>query len=240
MKPYQFTLIRKLAFPYQCCGLILFHSVVVSSKVFCYTNNDHLYELLWLANRQKYSLLATSTTSWFLRVAPGTTLRNRVIVLLAAKAGLRAGEIANLTWDMVLDPTGGISSVIELRDIAAKNGSGRLIPVAPRTSACPRCLSQSFDRQRPGRSIRAWRSDDAIEHRGLVQPRIPEHRSAWLLLPFRTPHVHHPGGAVGSSGRWLAARRPIASRPSVDPNHPTVHRRRHRCPAEAGRHDLTA
>jgi integrase len=58
-------------------------------------------------------------------------LRNRLIVLLAAKAGLRAGEIANLTWDMVLDPTGEISSVIELRDAAAKNGSGRLIPVHP-------------------------------------------------------------------------------------------------------------
>ena len=58
-------------------------------------------------------------------------LRNRVIVLLAGKAGLRAGEIANLTWNMVLDPTGAVGSVIELRDIAAKNGSGRLIPVHP-------------------------------------------------------------------------------------------------------------
>ncbi len=58
-------------------------------------------------------------------------LRNRVIVLLAAKAGLRAREIAKLTWDMVLDPTGGVGSVIELRDAAAKNGSGRLIPVHP-------------------------------------------------------------------------------------------------------------
>jgi integrase len=58
-------------------------------------------------------------------------LRNRVIVFLAAKAGLRAGEIANLTWDMVVDPTGEIGSVIELRDLAAKNGSGRLIPVHP-------------------------------------------------------------------------------------------------------------
>ena len=28
-------------------------------------------------------------------------LRNTVMVLLSAKAGLRAGEIANLTWDMV-------------------------------------------------------------------------------------------------------------------------------------------
>jgi integrase len=54
-----------------------------------------------------------------------------VIVLLAAKAGLRASEVANLTWDMVVDPTGDIGSVIELRDHAAKNGSGRLIPVHP-------------------------------------------------------------------------------------------------------------
>jgi integrase len=58
-------------------------------------------------------------------------LRNRVIVLLAAKAGLRASEIAKLTWDMVLDPTGDIGSVIELRDAVAKNGGGRLIPVHP-------------------------------------------------------------------------------------------------------------
>jgi integrase len=33
-------------------------------------------------------------------------LRNRVIVLLSAKAGLRAGEIANLTWDMLVDANG--------------------------------------------------------------------------------------------------------------------------------------
>jgi integrase len=32
---------------------------------------------------------------------------------------------------MVVDPTGDVGSVIELRDIAAKNGSGRLIPVHP-------------------------------------------------------------------------------------------------------------
>jgi hypothetical protein len=50
-----------------------------------------------------------------------------VIVLLAAKAGLRAGEMAHLTWDMALDPTGHIGSVIEVHDTAAKNGSGPLI-----------------------------------------------------------------------------------------------------------------
>jgi integrase len=54
-------------------------------------------------------------------------IRNQVIVLLSAKAGLRAGEIANLTWDMVVDPNGAVSTAIELRDHAAKKGSGRLI-----------------------------------------------------------------------------------------------------------------
>jgi integrase len=54
-----------------------------------------------------------------------------VIVLLAAKAGLRACEIASLTWDMVLNPIGDVGSVVELHDQAAKNGSGRLIPAHP-------------------------------------------------------------------------------------------------------------
>jgi integrase len=58
-------------------------------------------------------------------------LRNRVLVLLSAKAGLRASEIANLTWAMVLGPTGQVSGSIELHDAAAKNGSGRMIPMHP-------------------------------------------------------------------------------------------------------------
>src|SRR3984893_11198986 len=58
-------------------------------------------------------------------------LRNTVMVLLSAKAGLRAGEIANLTWDMVVDSACQVGSVIELRDHAAKKGSGRRIPMHP-------------------------------------------------------------------------------------------------------------
>ena len=62
-------------------------------------------------------------------------LRNSVIVLLSAKAGLRAGEIANLTWDMLVDANGHISGLIELRDQAAKKCSGRSIPVHPDVAA---------------------------------------------------------------------------------------------------------
>src|SRR5476651_1707007 len=57
--------------------------------------------------------------------------RNRVIVLLSAKAGLRAGEIANLTWPMITDPNGDIGNVIALEDRVAKKKSGRVIPLHP-------------------------------------------------------------------------------------------------------------
>src|ERR1700753_2404590 len=56
-------------------------------------------------------------------------IRNTAIVLLSVKAGLRAAEIANLTWPMVLDPHGQIGHGIELLDCAAKKKSGRRIPL---------------------------------------------------------------------------------------------------------------
>ena len=58
-------------------------------------------------------------------------LRNQVIVLLSVKAGLRAAEIANLTWEMVVDPMGEIATTLELQDRVAKKGSGRVIPIHP-------------------------------------------------------------------------------------------------------------
>ena len=62
-------------------------------------------------------------------------LRNRVIVLLSAKAGLRANEIANLTWDMVLGPQ--VSGIIELRDHAAKKRSAVVSSLSIRNSVPP-------------------------------------------------------------------------------------------------------
>lgn len=55
--------------------------------------------------------------------------RNRAILLLSIKAGLRAGEIAKLTWPMVCCPDGKLGETIELHDIAAKKCSGRTIPM---------------------------------------------------------------------------------------------------------------
>ncbi|MCW5675343.1 MAG: site-specific integrase [Xanthobacteraceae bacterium] len=55
--------------------------------------------------------------------------RNAIIVLLSVKAGMRAGEIAKLTWEMVLDPQGNVADVITIHDKIAKMGSGRRIPI---------------------------------------------------------------------------------------------------------------
>lgn len=56
-------------------------------------------------------------------------LRNEVIVLLSVKAGLRAKEIAGLTWSMITDADGDIGSSIHLTDKASKGRGGRVIPL---------------------------------------------------------------------------------------------------------------
>jgi hypothetical protein len=50
-------------------------------------------------------------------------LRNRVIVLLSAKAGLRASEIGNLIWDMVVDANGQIGGLIGVFPMCNPEGS---------------------------------------------------------------------------------------------------------------------
>jgi len=57
--------------------------------------------------------------------------RDRVVILLAVKSGLRAAEIAKLTWPMVLDSRGRVSTQIELTDDIAKKRTGRRVPVHP-------------------------------------------------------------------------------------------------------------
>jgi integrase/recombinase XerD len=56
--------------------------------------------------------------------------RNRLIFLLSAKAGLRAKEIARLTWWMTNDSQGEIAPAICLQDSASKGKSGRVIPLS--------------------------------------------------------------------------------------------------------------
>ena len=56
--------------------------------------------------------------------------RNRLIFLLSVKAGLRAKEIAGLTWRMTNDSQGQIGRTLFVFDSASKGRSGRSIPIS--------------------------------------------------------------------------------------------------------------
>lgn len=53
--------------------------------------------------------------------------RNKVIFLLSGRAGLRAKEIAHLTWSMLTDASGTVSDAIHLTDAASKGKSGGVV-----------------------------------------------------------------------------------------------------------------
>lgn len=55
--------------------------------------------------------------------------RDKVMFLLSVKSGLRAGEIAGLTWAMVTGADGKVGEAIYLEDRIAKKRSGRTIPL---------------------------------------------------------------------------------------------------------------
>jgi integrase/recombinase XerD len=131
-------------------------------------------------------------------------VRNRVIVLLSAKAGMRACEIANLTWDMVVNASGQVSNVIELRDHAAKKGSGRLIPIhsdlADALSAWRRIAAE------PGHVVRSERGgpmtalgivvwfNRAFQIIGLAGCSSHSGRRTFITRAARL--VHHAGGSM--------------------------------------------
>ena len=56
-------------------------------------------------------------------------LRDQTVFLLSVRAGLRAKEIANLRWSMVLTPDGTVGEAIHLTNTASKGRSGRVIPL---------------------------------------------------------------------------------------------------------------
>ena len=69
--------------------------------------------------------------------------RNRVILLLSLRAGLRAGEIAGLEWEMVLTPSGRVDTTMVVPDRIAKKGGGRRIPLHPELRSALQRLARS-------------------------------------------------------------------------------------------------
>jgi integrase len=56
--------------------------------------------------------------------------RNTAMIYCSCGVGLRAKEIASLTWSMVLNENGSVGDVLTLPNHAAKKGSGGSIPLA--------------------------------------------------------------------------------------------------------------
>ena len=77
-------------------------------------------------------------------------IRDRAMFLLSIKAGLRAKEIANLKWSMVMDAEGTLLDVMALPNKASKGaGGGRSIPMNRdlRTALVELAASIGDDRQ---------------------------------------------------------------------------------------------
>jgi integrase len=147
---------------------------------------NHIDDLLLYAGTTRYSA------------------RDRVIVLLSVKAGLRAAEIANLTWDMVLDPEGNVCTSLELRDSAAKMGHGRIIPLhsdlrdaltALNTMASygrPVVMSERGDKMK-ARSIVIWFSR---AYRAIGLAGCSSHSGRRTFITRAARLVHKAGGSL--------------------------------------------
>lgn len=93
--------------------------------------------------------------------------RNRVMILLSLKAGLRACEIAGLDWSMVLRPDGRLGRHIAVSRMIAKNGSYRRIPINPELAAALNKLRGKTGYPREGAVIRSERGAN-MTARGVV------------------------------------------------------------------------
>lgn len=83
--------------------------------------------------------------------------RNAVVVLLSFKAGMRACEIAGLTWTMVLRTDGRIAEHLAVCRSIAKYGSGRRIPVHRDLRDALAVYHKSLGRSAEGPVIRSER-----------------------------------------------------------------------------------
>ena len=85
-----------------------------------------------MAGRQAKILTSAQLRKTLRKVRAGRfPVRDRVMLLLSHKAGLRAAEIAGLTWSMILAADGQLAGNIALANNIAKKGSGRSIPIHP-------------------------------------------------------------------------------------------------------------
>jgi integrase/recombinase XerD len=83
--------------------------------------------------------------------------RDTVIILLSFNAGLRACEIAGLSWPMVLAANGRVTDSLDIAGTIAKNGRARRIPLNGDLKAALQALKRIQSEQTDGPVVRSLR-----------------------------------------------------------------------------------
>jgi integrase len=130
--------------------------------------------------------------------------RNRVIVLLSVKAGLRACEMSRLTWSMVLDSQGRVADVLELPARAAKKGSGRRVPLHPDLRKALDALRKSSIMEGPlvlserqtAMSAKVIVNWFKLQFRELGLERCSSHSGRRTFVTLAARLVHKAGGSL--------------------------------------------
>lgn len=117
--------------------------------------------------------------------------RDRAIVFLSFKAGMRAKEIAGLTWSMVTDASGELADVIALPNRASKGKSGgRVIPLHRELRAALASLMAARpEKVRPDKPVIYSERADGISANAIA---------TWFYERFRDLGIE---GASSHSGR---------------------------------------
>src|SRR5438132_8754284 len=118
--------------------------------------------------------------------------RDRVMFLLSLKAGLRAKEMASLTWAMVTEAQGQVTDVMHVPNRASKGKTGgRTIPLHPDLQAALVTLQAvRGDMASPEWSILFSERGAVARHRALVvSSALYVAEDGRLFVAFRAPRA---------------------------------------------------
>ena len=144
--------------------------------------------------------------------------RNRVILLLSVKAGLRAKEIARLTWDMVTTSTGEIGNPHPPHQRGQQGQGGRpVIRLNKELRSALLDLRRSPSRGRPSPFVIATERSAQTSPQAIVnlfsgwypRPRLPgcsSHSGDGPSSPTPLERSRRSAGRCGTSRRWPATR----------------------------------
>ncbi len=131
--------------------------------------------------------------------------RDRVMFLLSMKAGLRAKEMASLTWAMVTDAPGQVAEVLHVPNRASKGKTGgRTIPLHPDLQAALVTLQTARGHGHPraadpilGAGGRVVAGDRAL----VVPSAVYVAQDGRVFVAFWSPHLYYACGAQSLPGR---------------------------------------